>query len=122
VDEDGDLLEDSDDVERFIVARAGDHLMVPFQCEACHFRNVMRQDPVRSSSRDQEILDFMRRANLDAFWSRESSTVKSNLGEAMRIEQTAFRLGMPSMTPPMGPWPLEDSQGSMSATLAVLDR
>jgi hypothetical protein len=103
VDEDGDLLEDSDDVERLIVARAGDHLMVPFQCEACHFRNVMRQDPVRSSSRDQEILDFMRRANLDAFWSRESSTVKSNLGEAMRIEQTAFRLGMPSMTPLMGP-------------------
>jgi hypothetical protein len=121
VDEDGDLLEDSDDAERFVVARAGDHLMVPFQCEVCHFRNVMRRDPVRSSSRDQEILGFMRRANLDAFWSRESSTVKSNLGEAMRIERTAFRLGMPSMTPPMGPWPLEDSQG-MSAALAVLDR
>jgi hypothetical protein len=72
-------------------------------------------------SRDQEIPEFMRRANLDAFWSWESSTVKSNLGKAMRIERTAFRLGMPSMTPHMGPWPLEDSQG-MSAALAVLDR
>jgi hypothetical protein len=86
VDEDGDLLEDSDDAERFVVARAGDHLIVPFQCKVCHFRNVMWRDPVRSSSRDQESLDFMRRASLDAFWSRESSTFKSNLGEAMRIE------------------------------------
>jgi hypothetical protein len=63
----------------------------------------------------------MRRANLDAFWSRESLTVRSKLGEAMQTERRAFRLGMPSMTPPMGPWPLEDSQG-MSAALAVLDR
>jgi hypothetical protein len=81
----------------------------------------MRRDPVRSLPRGQEILKFMRRANLDAFWSRESSTVKSNLGEAMRIERTAFWLGMPRMTPPIGLWPLEDSQG-MSAALAVLDR
>jgi hypothetical protein len=121
VDEDGDLLEDLDDAECFVVARAGDNLMVPFQCELCHFRNVMRQDPVRRETRDQEILHFMRRANLDVFWSRESSTVKSTLGKAMRIERTAFRLRMPIMTPPMRPWPLEDSQG-MSAALAVFDR
>jgi hypothetical protein len=53
--------------------------------------------------------------------SPESLTVRSNLREAMRIERAAFRLGMPSMTAPMGPWPLEDFQG-MSAALAVLDR
>jgi hypothetical protein len=120
-DEDGELLEDEDDATRFKIGRAGDHLMVPFQCELCHFRNVMKRDPDKLNVKDKEILDFMRRANLDAFWSRETSTVKSNLKEGMRVERTAFRLGMPSITPPMGPFPLEDVQG-MSAAIAVLDR
>jgi hypothetical protein len=109
VDEDGDLLEDANDAERFLVARAGDHLMIPFQCEVCHFRKVMQGVPAKSLPRDQEILEIMRRANIDAFWSPESSTVRSDLGEAMRPEITAFPLGMPSMTPPMGPWPLGGS-------------
>jgi hypothetical protein len=65
VDGVGDLLEDADDAKRFLVTRAGDHLMVLFQCEVCHFRNVTRRDPVRSLPRDQEILEFMRRATLD---------------------------------------------------------
>jgi hypothetical protein len=121
VDEDGDLLEDEDDYERFKFARPGDHLMVPFQCELCHFRNVMKRDPSVRISEDQELLDFMRRASLDAFWSREKSSVSSNLKEAMRVERTAFRLGMPSITPPMGPFPLEDVLGMKSA-IAVLDR
>ena len=120
-DEDGEVLEDEDATTRFKVARAGDHLMVPFQCELCHFWNTMKRDPDRQIANDKEILDFMRRANLDAFWSRETSTVTSNLKEAMRVEKTAFRLGMPSITPPMGPFPLEDGQG-MSAAIAVLDR
>jgi hypothetical protein len=95
VDEEGDLLEDWDDTKCFLVARADNHLMVPFQCEVCHFRNVMWQDLARSLPRDQEILKLMRRANLDAFWSREFLTVRSNLGEALRIERMALQLGMP---------------------------
>jgi hypothetical protein len=46
------LLDDDDlnqtqlgDKSRYIYARTGDHLMVPFQCDLCHFRNVMDQDP-----------------------------------------------------------------------------
>jgi len=33
-----------DDVTRFMVARDGDHLMTPFQCERCHFFNMCGRD------------------------------------------------------------------------------
>jgi hypothetical protein len=122
VDEDGDKLEDEGDAERFRVARASDHLMVPFQCELCHFRNVMGRNLEIRSSEDDEVLALTRRANLDAFWSWEASTVSSSLREAMRVERTAFRFRMPSITPPMGPFPLEDVHAGMKSAITVLDR
>jgi hypothetical protein len=121
VNKDGELLEDKDDADQFFVARAGNHLMVPFQCELCHFRNVMKRDTESRNWADQEILDFMRRANLDDFWSREMAMVKANLQEAMCMERMAFCLRMPSITLPMGPFSLEDVLGT-SVTLAILDR
>jgi hypothetical protein len=103
-------------------ARRGDHSMVPFQYDSCHFQNIMGRNPWVSKWEDHEILEHIRRANLDAFWSRESSTVAFNLREARRMElKVADRLGMPSITPPMGPFPLQD-ECSMSGTIAMLDR
>ena len=32
-----------DDMTRFMVARDGDHLMTPFQCEKCYFFNMRGQ-------------------------------------------------------------------------------
>ena len=40
--EDEDAVIDAKDYDRFVVARAGDHLMVQFQCDLCHFRNIQR--------------------------------------------------------------------------------
>jgi hypothetical protein len=97
--------------------------MVPFQYKLCHFRNVMKRNPEDNRAKDLvEVLDMTRQANLDAFWSRELGTVSFNLWEAIRMERAAaVRLGMPSMTPRMEPWPLEDSLG-MATVLALLDR
>jgi hypothetical protein len=64
---------------------------------------------------------MMRRANLDAFWSWESSSVSASLREAIRMEKMTSRFGMPCITLPLGPWPLEDKLGMKVAT-AVLDR
>jgi hypothetical protein len=121
LDDDGEILEEADEATRFNVARAGDHMMVPFQCDLCHFRNIMMRDPEAETRTDWEILDMIRRANLDAFWSREKSSVGASLREAVRMEKMTKRLGMPCITPPMGPWPLEDVLG-MKVALAVLDR
>ncbi len=59
---------------------------------------------------------------MDSFWSREMSTVAFNLREARQMElKVSDRLGMPSITPRMGPFPLEDGCG-MKAAIAMLDR
>jgi hypothetical protein len=69
---------------------------------------------------DVELPEIMRRANLDAFWEMASTAVSSNLRAGMRAERTSDRLGMPSLTLPMGPFPLEDSLG-MCIAVVVLD-
>lgn len=124
MDDDGKALAGmpGDDEEgRFQSARTGDHLLLTFQCELCHFRNMAGRNPDPMSLRDRECLLYCRRANLDAFWSREPATSVSNLRECVRTEASAEKLGIPSITPPMGPFPLQDDLG-MRAALAVLDR
>ena len=74
-DDDGEVLDEGDGLPRYIKGRAGDHLMVPFQCGICHFRNIYLRDPLGFNATDQEMLGYIRRATLDSFWSRESSTV-----------------------------------------------
>ena len=64
-----------------------DHLMVPFQCELCHFRNVYGREPQEQNFKDKEFFMFARRANLDAFWSQESLTVRNDLKELMRMKR-----------------------------------
>jgi hypothetical protein len=121
VDDDGDTVVEEEDKIRFLCARAGDHLMTPFQCEMCHVRNLLGQNPRADKPSNTALKAMICRANLDSVWSRESSTVRSNLKEARRMERTMQKYGLPSATPSMGPWPLEDSVG-MKAAIAVLDR
>ena len=67
------------------------------------------------------MLEFIRRATLDAFWSRETSTVRGNLKEAKRVYKFIDRMKIPHIIPPMGPFPLEDVHG-MAVACAILDR
>ena len=55
-------------------ARNGDHLMIPFQYDICHYRSLKEMDPVEDKE-DLTLLRAIRRANLDAFWSRETGTI-----------------------------------------------
>jgi hypothetical protein len=96
--------------------------MVPFHCDLCHFHNILKRNPWESRWEDHEILEYIRRAILDSFLSRELSTVAFNLREARRMEKkVSVCLGMPSIIPPMGPFPLRDKCG-MKAAIALLDR
>jgi hypothetical protein len=96
-------------------------MMCSFQCPLCHFRNIMKRNPWEEKEMDAEIFEFIVRACLDAFWGRETTTVEKNLTEARRTERTFTRLGMPSVMPPMGPFPLRD-EFDMQAAIAILDR
>ena len=60
-------------------ARDGDHLMVPFNCDLCVYRKLKGGlSPKPESIQDELLLACIRRVNLDAFWSRATSTVRSN--------------------------------------------
>lgn len=120
LDDEGIPLPDKED-NRFLRARAGDMLMVPFQCEVCHFRNMEKRDPVLGHAKDEETMEYIRRASLDAFWARETSTVKKNLGLLWRAENFCERLSLKSVSPPLGPFPLNDVLG-MKAAISVLDK
>jgi hypothetical protein len=95
--------------------------MVPFQCDECHFRNITGRNPVQWKESDKDVLEFIRRANLDAFWDRSRNTVASNVGDAFRMETLGKKLGIGPMSPPMGPLPLKDIMG-MRYAIAILDR
>ena len=52
---------------------------IPFECDLCHFRNISGRDPMQGNPGDDFALICICRANLDAMWSRETSTVTGNL-------------------------------------------
>ena len=89
--------------KRFRVGRNEDHLMCPFQCDLCHFCNIQRRDLGSGNRKDILLLQCIRRASLDAFWSRESSTVRANARGARRLEEIGDTSGMRSVCPPHGP-------------------
>ena len=84
-DEEGFNLSSEENKSRHLVARNGDHLMIPFQYELYHFRNLKAADP-RRGSEDILLLRTIRRENVDVFCSRKSRTVEATLKEIRKIE------------------------------------
>jgi hypothetical protein len=120
--EEDQLLETGDDRDQdYRTARNGDHLMgVPFECDLCHFRNVVGRDPVWGKAQDEYTLTCIRRASLDAMWGRASSTVKANLSRVQkdyRASQEVFAIRKP--LPELGWDKLEDRVG-MGVALMTL--
>jgi hypothetical protein len=77
--EDGvDIIAPGDEI-CFKIARAGDHLMTPFQCELCHFHNIFKREPETYSLEDIESIEFLHRCCKDTLWSHETSVVENNL-------------------------------------------
>ena len=123
-DQDGDSIVEEDEKTsmRFLRARPGEHLMTNFQCDLCHFRNIHKRDPTENLiPKDSVLLICIRRANLDSFWSKESSTVEGNRREAARVIKKCKELGLsPSDVFPSKPaFPLKDLQHMALAAVMV---
>jgi len=112
MDEDGVVTQDPKELKRYISARNGDGLITPFQCDWCHFENLTGRRPSSIDGQDQFLLKSIRRAQLDAFWATEPTTVAKNLSELKRGWTIAAALGCKhGMFRPMGPYPVEDTFG-----------
>ena len=81
----------------------------------------MGRDPNSGIAEDLRLLKFIRRANLDALWASEPSTVGKTLSECRRGLRIARSFGFSkTLFRPTGPFPLEDSFG-MGAAVVMLD-
>lgn len=118
-DEDGFDWRPPEMLLRFKTARDGDHLLTPFQCDLCCFRNLQQRDPLPTLPQDQLLLCCIRRANLDAVWGRESHTVAATLRGVRHMVRLWGKLGLAPTFPALGPYPVSDSLG-MSVAIAML--
>ena len=104
-----------------MVARNGDWCIAPFQCDSCWFLNIHSRRPRNGSFADKLELTFIRRVNLDMFWSRESSTVLGTTSRLNGIIKGSTSKGRPVPLEPFPPWPLGDSAG-MGIALLMLEK
>ena len=105
-------INDPSEDDKFKFARNGDNFLCPFQCDLCHFRNIQSRDPEPGRRQDANLLIGIRRANIDAFWGRSASTVKTNRSNLRRFQAIASDdFGMNSVLPDMGPHELKDVWG-----------
>jgi hypothetical protein len=107
---------------RFAVAKPGEHLCFPFQCDICHFSNTQCRSPGMwlGPLGDMELMKSLHRVNLDAFSSREPKLVSQNLVKINRAFQIAHEMVIynPPMSKP-GHWKLEDEFGAGCAAIMV---
>jgi hypothetical protein len=93
--------------------------MCPFQCDHCHFYNIQQRRP-GSKVQDEVLLMCIRRANLDAFWSKETATVSANRREGARVLSVSARLGVDHPYPERHPFEVDDSFGMLIACQSLL--
>ena len=122
VDEDGGIVTDEKDKDRFCQGRSGDHFVCPFQCETCHFRNIKGRDIDLSDDNDNLAVIVMRRAILDSFWARERGTVQSTASGVRTILRKGKILGFTEeeLFPARGPFDLTDDWGMGIACCMLL--
>ena len=120
-EENEDLVTEERLALRFKTARDGDHLQgIPFECDLCHFRNVNGRDPVPRNPKDNFTLLCIRRAVLDALWSRETSTVSGNFRRLQRdYHASKSTLSIAQPVPVIGTNKVKDRVG-MSCALHTM--
>jgi hypothetical protein len=108
------------DEGRFDVARQGDTLFAPFQCDFCWFINLKGRLCNEKRIEDRMCVALIRRVNLDMFWSREGSTVKGMFRVYEQARKASEILGIKtSVQIPRKPWPLEDKVGFGDAMVVL---
>ena len=94
--------------------------MTPFECDVCIFRRLKLRDPDVSKRQDKFLLDIVRRANLDAFWSRARSTVAQNLSKIKMLRDFATSAGVDGLFFSRRPFPMKDHCGYKLAIATLL--
>jgi hypothetical protein len=76
------------------VGRNGDHLLTPFECDGCIYKKLRGVAPEHDPQRNELLEACIRQANLDAFWSRATSTVRANRDKTKLALELSEELGL----------------------------
>lgn len=103
---------------QYKMAQDGDHMMCPFQCDLCHFRNIQELDP-GSDPWEEIFLMAIQRVTLDSFWAREMTTVNANhLQEKYRDK---YGVLWQPRTRSTVPFPVRDDWGMFETLVCCTD-
>lgn len=91
------MSKERDPTEDYHHAREGDNLLTPFECDICIFWKFKARLPKRNHDQDNLLLACIRRANLDAFWSRSTATVYKNMRRVVQAQEINDLLGLTGM-------------------------
>jgi hypothetical protein len=92
----------------------GDPLFCPFECDTCSFYKLHGLPPQPDNPDHKLLLAYIRRANLDAFWSRRPSTVAGLVRGFKEQVDMGDILGL-QMFEPMGPFSRQYNSGILAA-------
>lgn len=115
----GATLAEVEDEVRFKYARAGDHLITPFQCPCCQSQNIRGKSLVPGDASDAAFESLCIRAYLDAFWSRSSRTIAKHVTEVGFLLKYSRALGLVAL-PDLGPWELGKDMGMLTAIMVLM--
>jgi hypothetical protein len=87
----GNRLQNNDDFRR---ARNGDHLLVPFECDICIYKKLRGCTPEQDARENVVLRACIRQINIDAFWSRATSTVKANTDKTKLALELSESVGL----------------------------
>lgn len=93
--------------------------MCPFECDSCTFARLMNR-PGKLDGSDSDVWRWIRRANLDAFWSREPRTVDGNLKMILREIRECQAFGYDPFDP-WSPMPSNYNPGTRAAIAMIRD-
>jgi len=110
-----------EDATKYLVARWGDWLFAPFQCELCWMINLHGRLPLLNEYLDRQEMILIRRANLDMFWSRETGTVRGLVYDLKDIINRATWRKQIIPLDKVKQWEIGDSQG-MGIALLMLEK
>ena len=94
-----------EDVMEYRRARPGDYTSTPFECDLCIFIKLQNRYPSHNAHEDIKLLACIRRANLDAFWSRASTAVGNNARTVKRMISSSNEVGLSGPFTSCGPMP-----------------
>jgi hypothetical protein len=94
--------------------------MIQFECDLCVFSKLKGRPPAHANATEKLVMACIRRATLDAFWSRADSTVTGHARHIKEGIELAEFLGIEPPYVPAGPLPPFDHCGYAMAILMLV--